>query len=152
MAETTWKIDPAHTAVEFSVKHMMFTTVRGRFTGVEATIQVDEERPDQSSAEVTIEAKTIDTAAPDRDKHLRSADFLDADTHPQLIFRSKRIEGAAKKQGDRFKVIGDLTMRGQALEVRLDCTYLGQRQDPWGQTRAGFTATTTIDRREWGLK
>src|SRR5687768_8907921 len=152
MAKNSWKIDPAHTAVEFSVKHMMFTTVRGRFGAVDGTIEIDEDRPDQSSVEVVIDASSIDTASPDRDKHLRSGDFLDADAHPRLTFRSKRIEGAAKKQGDRFKVIGDLTIRGKPIEVTLDCAYLGQGQDPWGGTRAGFTATTKIDRREWGLE
>jgi polyisoprenoid-binding protein YceI len=152
MAKTIWKIDPAHTAVEFSVKHMMFTTVRGRFAGFEGIIEVDEERPDRSTVEAQIETTTIDTGSPDRDKHLRSGDFFDVEKFPQMTFKSRKIDGAAKKEGDRFKVVGDLSIRGKTMEVTLDCTYLGQGQDPWGGTRAGFTASTKIDRRQWGLE
>lgn len=152
MATTTWKIDPAHTSVEFAVKHMMFTTVRGRFKDVKGTIEADESNPDGSRVEVELGAASIDTGNADRDAHLRSADFLDVETHPTITFRSKRVEGAAKKEGDRFKVIGDLTIRGTTMEVTLDCTYEGTGKDPWGGTRAGSRATATIDRREWGLR
>ncbi len=148
---TVWSLDPAHTTVGFSVKHMMFTTVRGRFTDVEGTIHVDEENPDASSAEVTIEAGSIDTRVGDRDKHLRSADFLDVENHPEITFRSKRVEGAAKDAGDEFQVVGDLTIRGTTKEVTLDAVYEGTGQDPWGGTRAGFSASTEIDRRDFGL-
>ncbi len=153
MAETTtWTIDPAHTAIEFAVKHMMFTTVRGRFKDVKGTIEVDEQNPDRSVVNVEIAAASIDTGAADRDAHLRSADFLDVENHPTLTFRSKRVEGAMKKEGDKFRVIGDLTIRGTTMEVTLEATYEGTGKDPWGGTRAGAEATTTIDRREWGLK
>ncbi|HEY0593810.1 MAG TPA: YceI family protein [Thermoanaerobaculia bacterium] len=152
MATTTWQIDPAHTAVEFAVKHMMFTTVRGRFKDVKGTIAIDEQNPDHSRVEVEIAAASIDTGTPDRDAHLRSADFLDVENHPTLTFRSKRIEGAAKKEGDRFRVVGDLAIRGTTLEVTLDCTYEGLGKDPWGGTRFGAEASTKIDRRDWGLK
>lgn len=149
---TTWTIDPAHSSVEFAVKHMMFTTVRGRFKNVKGTIEVDEQNPDRSVVNVEIGAASIDTGAADRDGHLRSADFLDVENHPTLTFRSKRVEGAVKKEGDQFKVIGDLTIRGTTMEVTLDAVYEGTGKDPWGGTRAGARATTTIDRRDWGLK
>ena len=153
MASTTiWQIDPAHTTIEFAVKHMMFTTVRGRFKKFSGTIRVDEQNPDKSGVEVEIDAASIDTGEPDRDAHLRSADFLDADQHPKIVFRSKRVEGAMKKAGDRFKVAGELEIRGQALPVTLDTTFEGIGQDPWGKQRAGFSARTEIDRREWGLR
>jgi polyisoprenoid-binding protein YceI len=152
MATTTWKIDPAHTAVEFAVKHMMFTTVRGRFKDVKGTIEADESNPGNSRVDVEIATASLDTGVADRDAHLKSADFLDVERHPTLTFRSKRVEGATKKEGDRFKVVGDLTIRGTTIEVTLECTYEGTGKDPWGGTRAGARAETRIDRREWGLK
>src|SRR6188472_2275053 len=103
MAET-WQIDPAHSSVELTVKHMMFTTVRGRFKDLKGTIEVDETNPDRSTVDVEIAAASIDTGVADRDAHLRSADFLDVENHPTITFRSKRIEGAMKKEGDKFVV------------------------------------------------
>jgi polyisoprenoid-binding protein YceI len=153
MAEkTTWQIDPAHTSVEFAVKHMMFTTVRGRFRDVKGTIEADEQDPNRSTVTVEISAASIDTGVPDRDAHLRSADFLDVEHYPTITFRSKRVEGAANKEGDKFRVAGHLTIRGKAIEVTLDCEYEGMGKDPWGGIRAGARATTKIDRREWGLQ
>lgn len=152
MATTTWQIDPAHSSIEFTVKHMMFTTVRGRFKEVSGTILIDDANPDQSSTTAEIGAASIDTGTPDRDTHLKSADFLDVEKNPKLTFRSRKVHGAAPKAGDQFKVIGDLTIRGTTKEVTLDCTYEGQGKDPWGNEKAGFTATTKIDRREWGLQ
>jgi polyisoprenoid-binding protein YceI len=153
MAEkTTWQIDAAHSSVEFAVKHMMFTTVRGRFKDVKGTIEADEQNPDASTVNVEIAAASIDTGSPDRDAHLRSADFLDVENHPTLTFRSKRVEGAMKKEGDKFRVVGDLTIRGTTMEVTLECQYEGTGKDPWGGTRAGTRAEARIDRRDWGLK
>ena len=148
----SWQIDPAHSSVEFAVKHMMFTTVRGRFKDVQGTIEVDEQNPDRSTVNVEIGAASIDTGVADRDGHLRSADFLDVENHPFLTFRSKRVEGAMKKEGDKFRVTGDLTIRGTTMEVTLDAVYEGTGKDPWGGTRGGARATVTIDRRDWGLK
>jgi polyisoprenoid-binding protein YceI len=148
---TTWTIDPTHTSVELAVKHMMFTTVRGRFKDVKGTIEVDEQNPDRSIVNVEIGAASIDTGVADRDGHLRSADFLDVATHPTITFRSKRITGAMKKEGDRFSVTGDLTIRGVTKEVTLDAQYEGTGKDPWGGLRAGIRAETKIDRRDWGL-
>jgi polyisoprenoid-binding protein YceI len=126
MAETTtWQIDPAHTTVEFAVKHMMFTTVRGRFKDVKGTIEADEQNPDRSTVNVEIATASIDTGSADRDTHLRSADFLDVENHPTITFRSKRVEGAQKKEGDQFRVTGDLTIRGTTKEITLDCVYAG---------------------------
>jgi polyisoprenoid-binding protein YceI len=149
--KTSWQIDPAHSAVEFAVKHMMFTTVRGRFRDVQGTIEVDEQNPNHSIVNVDIAAASIDTGVADRDAHLRSADFLDVQNHPTITFRSRGVEGAMKKEGDSFKVIGDLTIRGKAIEVALEATFLGSGKDPWGNTKAGAEATAAIDRRDWGL-
>lgn len=148
---TTWQIDASHSAVEFAVKHMMFTTVRGRFKDVKGTIVVDEANPSSSSVNVEIAAATIDTGVADRDAHLRSADFLDVETHPTLTFRGKRIEGGFANTGDQFRLVGDLTIHGVTKEVTLDATYEGTGKDPWGGTRAGIRATTKIDRRDFGL-
>jgi polyisoprenoid-binding protein YceI len=147
-----WKLDPAHTQVEFKVKHMMITTVRGRFGGVSGGIVVDEENPENSAVEVRIDARSVDTRANDRDAHLRSEEFLDVERYPEVTFRSKGVEGAHREPGDEFRVVGDLTIRGETREVVLDARYEGEAGDPWGGTRAGFTASTTIDRRDWGLK
>lgn len=148
---TTWQIDPTHSAVEFAVKHMMFTTVRGRFKDIQGTIEFDEQNPANSRVDVTIGAASIDTGVADRDGHLRSGDFLNADEFPTLTFRSTRVEGAAKGEGDRLEVTGELTIRGVAKEVTLDAVYEGTGKDPWGGTRAGVRATAKIDRRDWGL-
>lgn len=148
----TWTLDPAHTQVEFSAKHMMFTTVRGVMTVESGTLVIDEENPDNSRVDVVIDARSVDTASGDRDTHLRSEDFLDVENHPKITFRSKRIEGAHADAGDEFRVIGDLTIRGTKKEVTLDARFEGSGIDPWGGERAGFSAETKIDRREWGLK
>jgi polyisoprenoid-binding protein YceI len=145
-----WKIDPTHSAVEFSVKHMMFTTVRGRFKDVDGSIDIDEKG--HATVTAKIDAASIDTGTPDRDAHLRSADFLDAGNYPSLVFTSKRIEGPAANAGDSFKLVGDLTIRGVTKEVALDATLEGMGIDPWGGQRAGVRARTNIDRRDWGLQ
>ncbi len=150
---TTWQLDPAHSSVEFSVKHMMMTTVRGRFKEVQATLRGDRDHPEDAGVEARMRTGSIDTGVPDRDAHLRGPDFFDAENHPEIIFRMERLEGDAPKQeGDRFKVIGTLVIRDTEMDVTLDCEYEGRGQDPWGKTRAGFTFRTEIDRREWGLK
>ena len=148
----TWLLDPAHSSVEFAVRHMMMTTVRGRFKSVNATLTGDREHPEEAGVEATIDVESIDTGVADRDAHLRSPDFFDAQSNPQIIFRSTRVESPPKKEGDRFRVIGDLTIAGNRMETVLDCEYHGRGTDPWGKTRAGFSFRTEIDRREWGLK
>jgi polyisoprenoid-binding protein YceI len=144
---TAWKIDPSHTTVEFSAKHMMITTVRGRIADVEGTIYTDEKNPSNSSVEAVLKAASLDTRTEQRDQHLKSADFLDVEKFPDITFRSKRIEGPR----ERFKLIGDLTIHGVTKEITLDVTFEGEGKDPWGGERAGFTATGKIDRRDFGL-
>ncbi len=107
--------------------------------------------PSRSSVEVEVDTASIDTGVEQRDGHLRSADFLDVESHPVLTFRSRRVEGASLEEGSRFRVVGDLTIRGTTREVVLDATYEGRGRDPWGGERASFSATTKIDRREFGL-
>ncbi len=148
MSANTWQIDPAHTEVGFAVKHMMIATVRGRFADVSGKITLDEEDLKNSSVEVEIQAASIDTRQEQRDEHLRSADFFDVENHPTLTFRSRRVEPAGK---GKFKVIGDLTIRGTSREVVLEATEEGRGKDPWGNERVGFSAGTTIDRRDFGL-
>lgn len=149
---STWQLDPAHSSVEFSVKHMMMTTVRGRFRELSSTLTATEQHPEGCSLAVEINAASIDTGSSDRDAHLRAADFLDVEKYPRLTFRSKRVEGKVESDGDRFQVTGDLTIRDTSMEVTLDCVFEGRGTDPWGKERAGFSAHTEIDRREWGLK
>lgn len=144
---TVWEIDPAHTLVEFSARHMMVATVKGRFTGVSGTIVADELDPARSSVEIEIDTASIDTRNEQRDGHLRSADFLDAEQYPKITFKSTRVERQAE---DRLRVVGDLTVRGTASEVVLDTTINGQGLNPWGMTVAGFSAETTINRHDFG--
>ncbi len=150
--QATWQLDPAHSSVEFSVKHMMMTTVRGRFKTIKATLRGDRDHPEDAGVEATIDTASIDTGVGDRDAHLRGPDFFDAERFPQITFRSARIENPPKEEGDRFRVVGELVIRDTRMEVVLDCEYQGRGTDPWGKTRAGFDFRTEIDRREWGLK
>jgi polyisoprenoid-binding protein YceI len=147
----TWTIDPAHTLVEFSTKHMMITTVKGRFADVAGTITIDELEPSRSAAEVTLQAASISTSNEMRDEHLRSADFFDVENFPTLSFRSRRVTGAARKAGDRIELVGDLTIRGVTREVTVEATFEGIGRDPWGGDRISFSADTKLDRRDFGL-
>jgi polyisoprenoid-binding protein YceI len=146
-----WTIDPTHALVQFSAKHMMITSVKGTFQDVTGTITADETNPSASVAEVTIGAASIDTRVAGRDDHLRSPDFLDVETHPAISFRSRRVEGAHPRPGDEFSLVGDLTIRDVTREVSLDVVYEGRGKDPWGGERVSFSATTRIDRRDFGL-
>ena len=148
---TRWEIDPAHTTVEFAAKHMMIATIKGYFSEMSGTIEADETHPDQSTVEATIDAASIDTRTEQRDTHLSSVDFLDVENYPIITFRSKRVEGASGKSGDEFKVIGDLTIHGTTREVTLDVINEGKIRDLDGKERAGFSATTMVDRRDFGL-
>ena len=150
--KTTWTIDASHSQAEFTVQHMMITRVRGRFSDVTGTITLDPESPENSGVAVEIDAASIDTREPDRDAHLRSGEFLDVESYPALTFRSTRVEGLELQEGAEFKVIGDLTIRGATKQVELDAVFSGRGQDPWGNERVAFSATTAIDRREFGLE
>ena len=145
---TTWNVDPAHAEIGFAVRHLMISTVRGRFGTVTGTVIVDETNPKNSTIDVSVDVTSIDTRQEMRDNHLRSADFFDAANHPTMHFVSKRIEGNVP---DEFKVTGDLTIRGTTREVTLDATLEGRGTDPWGNERAGFSATGKINRKDFGL-
>jgi polyisoprenoid-binding protein YceI len=146
---TKWTIDPTHAEVGFSVRHMMIATVRGRFGGVTGTVTVDEQNPKNSKVDVTIDAHSIDTRQEMRDNHLRSPDFFDVEQFPNLHFVSKRIEGDPRN--GEFRVVGDLTIRGATREVELKATLEGEGRDPWGNERAGFSASGKLNRSEFGL-
>lgn len=147
-ALSTWTIDPVHSVPEFAVKHMVVSTVKGRFTGIDGTISFDEANPERSSVVATIDAATIDTGEPQRDAHLRSADFFDVERYPHITFRSTRVERVGE---DRYRIAGDLTIRDVTRPVVLDAEYEGQIKDAYGKQRAAITATTQIDRRDFGL-
>lgn len=148
---TTWTIDPTHSLVEFATKHMMITTVKGRFTDVAGTIVTSDEHPAQGGVEVTIQAASLTTGTDQRDEHLRSPDFFDVAKYPTLTFRSTRIEGEPRQPGDEFVVVGELTIRDVTKEVRLNATFEGSGRDPWGNDKVSFSAKAKIDRREFGL-
>lgn len=143
-----WNVDPAHAEIGFAVRHLMISTVRGRFGAVTGTVTADEENPKNSKIDVSVDITSIDTRQEMRDNHLRSADFFDAANHPTMHFVSKRLEGNVP---DDFKVIGDLTIRGTTREVTLNATLEGRGTDPWGNDRAGFSATGKINRKDFGL-
>jgi polyisoprenoid-binding protein YceI len=143
----TWTIDPAHSTAGFVARHLMVTKVRGRFTDVEGRLVIGE-TPEASSVEVRMKAASIDTASPDRDRHLRSPDFLDVERFPQLVFRSTGIEITGETA---LRITGDLTIRDVTKRVVLDAEYEGLARDPWGGTRISFSATTEIDRERWGI-
>jgi polyisoprenoid-binding protein YceI len=144
---SVWKLDPTHSNIEFSAKHLMLTTVRGRFADVEGTVTVKGATPDTAAVDATMKVASIDTRTEQRDQHLRSADFFDVENYPAITFKSTRISGSR----ERFTITGDLTIRGTTKPVTLDVTYEGTGKDPWGGERMGFSADGKIDRREFGL-
>lgn len=152
MAIQHWKLDPTHSTIEFSTKHMMFTTVRGRFKKFDGVLNLDRDAPDTSSATVEVEAASIDTSAESRDAHLRSAEFFDAERYPTITFKSSDVNGAAPEEGKRFRVAGQLTIADTTQEIVLDMMFQGRATNPSGQEIVGFTGSTEIDRRDWGLK
>ncbi len=144
----SWRIDPSHSQITFSVRHMMISNVRGRFENFTGTVEFDEKAPSHSSVEVQIEAASINTREERRDAHLKSADFLNAEKYPYLVFKSKRVQAI---DAQHIRLIGDLTIRDVAKEVTLDVEYAGQSKSPWGEISAGFEARTTINRKDWNL-
>ncbi|MGH9554676.1 MAG: YceI family protein [Terriglobales bacterium] len=146
---TTWQIDSKHSYAHFSVRHLMVSNVRGSFSNVSGTIAINESDLTKSSVEATIDATTINTQEPDRDTHLKSADFLDVANHPTMTFKSKKVEKAGK---DRLRVIGDLTIRGVTRQVVLDVEGpTAPIKDPWGNIKRGATATVKINRFDYGV-
>jgi len=144
---TTWQIDPAHSQVEFSVRHLMISNVRGYFTGITGAIQLDEGKIENSSVEVTIDATSIDTRNGDRDAHLRSADFFHVEEFPTLAFRSTGVT----KTGNNLEVAGELTIRGVTRPVVLRTEELGSGTDPWGNRKVAFHGETRVNRKDFGL-
>ena len=148
MAAEKWNLDLVHSHVAFSVRHLMISKVNGHFKSWTGTLLFDEEKPENSSIEVEIDAASIDTKEPQRDDHLRSGDFLDAQKYPKITFRSKRVE---KIDLEHYRVAGDFSLHGVTREVTLAVEFFGKAKDPWGGERAGFSATTSIDRKDYGL-
>jgi polyisoprenoid-binding protein YceI len=148
MKTSDWNIDAAHSGINFSIRHMVFSKVRGRFTKYIGKVELDEEDLTRSSVEATIAAASIDTGTPQRDDHLRSADFFDAEKFPELRFRSSRIE---KLDDARYRLTGELTIRDVTREISLDVEYGGRAADPWGNQRVGFIAKGELDRKDFGL-
>lgn len=146
MAKQTWQIDPTHTNIGFTVRHMVVAKVHGRFTGFEGS--VDLEDGVLTGARVQIDAATIDTQVVARDEHLRSADFFDVASHPHITFESSRVE---KKGEDRYAVHGTLTMHGVSREVEIEAEYLGRATDPFGTERVALSGSTRVDRKDFGL-
>jgi len=140
-------IDPAHSSIGFHVRHLMIAKVTGRFRTFSGTIHVEPD-PEQSWAEVSIDAASIDTAEPKRDAHLRSPDFFDVEKFPNLTFKSTSVEDRGR---GKLEIYGNLTIHGVTKEVVLETESLGQAKDPWGSERAGFTASTTVNRTDFGL-
>ncbi len=145
---TRWNIDPAHSEVGFAAKHMMISTVRGRFSEISGYIEFDENAPKDSKIDVEVGVASVDTRQEPRDNHLRSADFFDAENHPVMKFVSTKVDHV---KGNEYKITGDLTIRDTTKPVTLDATFEGVHPDPWGGTRAGFTGTTKINRHDFGL-
>ena len=147
--QTRWELDPAHSAAHFSVRHLMISNVRGDFNKVSGSAVLDLSDPTKSAIEVSVDIASIDTREPQRDEHLRSADFLDVANHPSITFRSKQITAAG---AGRFKVTGDLTIRGVTRTVTFDVDGpTPPVKDPWGNVRAGVSATAKINRKDFGL-
>lgn len=145
-AAGVWAIDPTHTTVEFIGRHLVFTKVRGRFTGVSGAVTVADD-PNASSVEITLDATSITTGTPDRDAHLKGEDFFDVDKYPVISFKSTSVEW----KGHEGTVTGDLTVRGVSKPITLDVELTGVVTDPWGGDRAVFSASGEVDREDWGL-
>ena len=149
MKTNTWNLDTVHSAVGFSVRHLVFAKVRGRFTAWSGSLELNDDDLTDSRVHVSIDASSIDTGTPDRDAHLKSPDFFDVASFPSLSFESSRIEALG---GERYRVHGDLTIRDTTREVVLDSEFSGSAKDPWGNDRLAFTAKASIDRSDFGLK
>ncbi len=146
-AAATYQIDPVHSQVEFTVDHLVVFKVNGAFNEYQGEIEADSASMSLTSAKAEIKVASIDTREPKRDGHLLSADFFDAENHPLMTFTSKRVEGS----GDNITVVGDLSIRGTTKEVKLKGSFRGENTDPWGNVRAGFSASTVINRHDYGL-
>jgi polyisoprenoid-binding protein YceI len=145
---TKWQIDASHSNIEFGVRHLMISTVKGRFSDLAGTVAVDPDDPRAVNVDVTLKTASIDTRQEQRDAHLRSVDFFDAEKFPLMTFKGKRVEGNTDA---KFRLFGDLTIRDVTREIVLDVTKEGEGVDPWGGHRIAFSAEAKIDRRDFGL-
>jgi polyisoprenoid-binding protein YceI len=143
----TWDIDPSHSSVEFTVRHMMFSKVRGRFASFRGTVVIGDE-PSESSVEAVVDVASVDTNDENRDAHLRGPDFFDAERYPEMTFVSRSV----RAEGDHAVVTGDLTLHGVTRPVELDLELNGIGTDPFGRTKAGFSASTELSRKDFGLE
>ena len=147
MSTTRWAIDPTHSSVGFKVKHMMFTNVKGNFEKYEATIISEEDDFTNATIEFSADIDSINTNNADRDTHLKSGDFFDAENHPKLTFKASSFT----KSGDDYEIAGDLSMRGVTKFVKFPAEFSGLMTDPWGNTKAGLNISGKINRKDWGL-
>jgi polyisoprenoid-binding protein YceI len=147
MSARTYQVDKSHSEATFQVRHLL-TRVRGHFTDLDGTITVDEQDPSKSAVDISIKAASIDTNEPNRDTHLRSADFFSVDEFPTLSFKSVSV---APRGGEAFVVTGDLTIRGVTKRIDVPVSFLGKANDPWGNEKVGFETEFTINRKEFGL-
>ena len=148
MASETWQLDPIHSSIGFSIWHLVISKVHGRFGKWNGTVQIDDALASASNVQAQIDVASIDTNEPQRDAHLRSAGFFDVARFPEIAFTGKRVERLGE---DRYRVTGELTMRGVTREIALDVEETGRIKDPWGNNRVGFAARTAIDRKDFGL-
>lgn len=143
-----WELDAAHSLIEFSVKHMMVTTVKGRFNKHSGVLELDEQNPSASNVDVTIDVGSVYTGDEKRDGHLRSADFFDAEKYPTITYKSTKVE---ELSSERFRITGDLTMHGVTKEVIFDASLEGRAKNPWGKNVAAFSISTSVNRKDFGL-
>ena len=148
MSLEKWKFDTVHSSVSFSVRHLMITRVHGSFKSWSGALETDDENLENSQVQVSIDVESIDTKEPQRDGHLRSADFFDAANHQKITFESS---GVKKVDSEHYHVTGNLAIRGVSKPVTLDVEYFGRQNDPWGGQRIGFSAKTSINRKDFGL-
>lgn len=144
----SWTIDPSHTRVQFSARHLMISSVRGEFKEFGGTVEFDEKKPEATTVAVEIKTASVDSKDPKRDGHLTSADFFDAEKFPVMSFKSKRV---SEVKGERAKLVGDLTIKDVTREVALDVEFHGLAKAPWGTTSAGFEAKGKLNRKDFGL-
>src|SRR6187402_2420407 len=147
MATTKWAIDPTHSEIGFKVKHMMFTNVSGTFGTYDSTIATEDDNFDNASFEFSADIDSISTNNTDRDNHLKSGDFFDAENYPKLTFKASSFA----KDGDDYELAGDLTLRGVTKSVKFPAEFSGLMKDPWGNTKAGLNISGKINRKDWGL-
>ncbi|MCB0631284.1 MAG: YceI family protein [Saprospiraceae bacterium] len=143
---TKWAIDPAHSEVQFKVKHLVITTVTGSFESFSGSVSTESENFDNAKIDFAVDVSSINTRSTDRDNHLRSNDFFAVEEYPEMTF-----SGVLQNKGGDYKLVGDLTIRGTTNKVTLEVDYNGTVKDPWGNTKAGFEVTGKLNRKDFGL-